>query len=70
MVEELETDFKRQINSDVEQAERNETVPNDFESVFWIDKTPFFRMKFTQNGKRKDDVLMRELHRRVMSQAK
>lgn len=35
-----------------------------------IRKTPFFRMKFTQNGKRKDDVLMRELHRRVMSQAK
>lgn len=33
-------------------------------------KTPFFRMKFTQNGNRKDDVLMRALHRRVKSQAK
>ena len=33
-------------------------------------KTPFFRMKFTQNGARRDDFLMRALHRRVMSQAK
>ena len=33
-------------------------------------KTPFFRMKFTQNGDRKDDILMRALHGRVMSQAK
>lgn len=33
-------------------------------------KTPFFRMKYTQNGNRKDDVLMRALHKRLMSNDK
>ncbi len=31
-------------------------------------KTPFFRMKFTQDGKRQDDVLMRALHSRFIGQ--
>ena len=33
-------------------------------------KTPFFRMKFTQDGKRQDDVLMRALHSRLMGQTR
>jgi hypothetical protein len=33
-------------------------------------KTPFFRMKFTQDGKRQDDVLMRALHNRLMGQSR
>lgn len=33
-------------------------------------KTPFFRIKFTQNGNRTDDILMGALHRRVRSLAK
>jgi hypothetical protein len=35
-----------------------------------FNRTPFFRMKFTQGGNRKDDELMRKIHNRVASLAK